>query len=123
MRILVLDDNVDVAQGVGEILELSGYEVVLVHDGLSAVAAYRNGGIDFGLFDIRMPGMNGVEAYLEIRRTHPDAKIVMMSGYADDTLVNTALDNGAIGLLSKPFDPEVMLAHVNNVQSSMIVMA
>ncbi len=117
-RILVLDDNVDVAQGVGEILELSGHDVVIVHDGLSAVSAYSRGGIDVGLFDIRMPGMNGVEAFGEILRAQPGAKVIFMSGYADCDLVTRAMESGARGYLSKPFDPEAMLSLVDTVLAS-----
>lgn len=122
-RILVLDDNVDVAQGVGEILEMSGYDVILVHDGQNAVSTYCNGGIDVGLFDIRMPGMNGVEAYLEIRRSRPDANVIFMSGYADNELVMTAMSNGARGYLSKPFEPEAMLELLSEVQSGLMAEA
>lgn len=118
IRVLVLDDNVDVAQGVAEILELSGYQVTLVHDGLSAVSAYCGGSVDMGLFDVRMPGMNGVEAFLEIRRRQPDASIILMSGYADDELVTNALAHGALGLLSKPFEPDEMLARLHEVQQA-----
>jgi CheY-like chemotaxis protein len=109
VKILVLDDNIDVAQGVADILEMCGYAVTQVHDGESAVAAYCAGNFDLGLFDVRMPGMNGVEAFLEIKRQRPDASVILMSGYADDQLVASALDNGALGLLSKPFEPEEML--------------
>lgn len=123
LRILVLDDNVDVAQGVGEILDICGYDVALVHDGLSAVSAFCSGKFDIGLFDVRMPGMNGVEAYLEIRRVMPDARVLLMSGYAEDDLVNTALDNGALGLLSKPFEPDAMLALVESIQKDMFAAA
>jgi DNA-binding NtrC family response regulator len=115
VHILVLDDHVDVAQGIAEILDLFGYEVTLVHDGPAAISAYNNRSIDVGLFDIRMPGMNGVEAFLEIRKEHPNANVIMMSGYADDDLVECALKNGAHGLLPKPFEPEGMLAKVNEI--------
>ena len=115
LRILVLDDHVDVAQGIAEILDLFGYEVMLAHDGPSAILAYNNQVIDIGLFDIRMPGMNGVEAFLEIRKSHPNANVIMMSGYADDELIECALRNGAHGLLPKPFEPDGMLAKVNEV--------
>src|SRR5262245_4062754 len=115
LRILVLDDHVDVAQGIAEILDLFGYEVTLAHDGPTAISLYNSKKIDIGLFDIRMPGMNGVEAFLEIRKTHPDANIIMMSGYADDDLIECALKNGAHGLLAKPFEPEGMLAKVNEI--------
>ena len=112
IKILVLDDSVDVAEGVAELLEMSGYEVTLTHDGPSAVTAYSNQEFDVGLFDVRMPGMNGVEAFMEIRRRHPNASVILMSGYADDELVSRALKNGAIGLLSKPFEPDDMLSRL-----------
>lgn len=115
IHILVLDDHVDVAQGIAEILDLFGYDVTLAHDGPAAISAYNDQSIDVGLFDIRMPGMNGVEAFLEIRRKHPDANIIMMSGYADEELVECALKNGAHGLLPKPFEPEGMLAKVTEI--------
>lgn len=115
VRILVLEDHVEVAQGIAEILGLFGYEVTLVHDGSTAVKVYNSQEIDVGLFDVMMPGMNGVEAFLEIRKSHPNANIIMMSGYADDGLIECALNNGAQGLLAKPFGPEGMLAKVKAV--------
>ena len=122
MHILVLDDHIDVAQGIAEILDLFGYEVTLAHNGPAAISAYNNQNIDVGLFDIRMPGMNGVEAFLQIRKQHPNANIIMMSGYADDELVDCALKNGAHGLLPKPFEPEGMLAKVSEVLGTVPVM-
>ncbi|MFN0218411.1 MAG: response regulator [Hyphomicrobium sp.] len=115
--VLVLDDNIDVAQGVADILELSGYDVTMVHDGPSAVSAYCNGRFNIGLFDVRMPGMNGVEAFIEIKRQRPLANVLLMSGYADDELIATALNNGALGILSKPFEPDDMLARVKEACS------
>lgn len=123
LRILVLDDNVEVAEGVAEILEISGYDVRLVHDGESAVSAFCSGDFDMGLFDVRMPGKNGVEAYLQIRENLPKAKIALMSGYAEDDLIQSALDNGALGLLSKPFDPEAMLDLVAGVHKELLAVA
>lgn len=117
-QILVLDDNVDVAQGLAEILELSGYQVTLAHNGPSAVLAFDNGNFDLGIFDIRMPGMNGVQAFLEIKKRHPDAHIIMMSGYADEGLIESALSNGALGLLPKPFEPEELLSRVAEVRAN-----
>ncbi len=116
-KILVLDDSVDVAEGVAELLEMSGYDVTLVHDGKSAVSVFCNGRFDIGLFDVRMPGMNGVEAFEEIRRQRPGAAVLLMSGYADDELITRALSNGALGLLSKPFEPEEMLLRLQKATS------
>ena len=117
VRILVLDDNVDVALGLAEILELHDYVVTVVHDGKSAVSAFTNGQIDLGLFDVRMPGMNGVEAFIEIRRRDPHATVLLMSGYADDEMIETALKNGALGLLAKPFEPDELLSRLESAQT------
>jgi CheY-like chemotaxis protein len=114
-RILVLDDNIDVAQGVAEILELSGYDVTLVHDAPSAVQTYCSQNFNLGLFDVRMPGMNGVDAFMEIKSRRSDANIVLMSGYADDALVADAIAKGARGFLSKPFEPDDMLTRLNEL--------
>ncbi|HZA01185.1 MAG TPA: response regulator [Hyphomicrobiaceae bacterium] len=110
LSILVLDDHVEVAESLRDILELERHRVTLVHDGLSAVKAFREHNFDLGFFDIKMPGLNGVESFLEIKKNKPWAKIIMMSGFADDQLISKALDNGALGLLRKPFEVEELLA-------------
>jgi CheY-like chemotaxis protein len=117
IRILVLDDNVDVALGLAEILELHDYVVTVVHDGKSAVSAFNKDNIDMGLFDVRMPGMNGVEAFIEIRRRNPKATVLLMSGYADDEIIEKALKNGALGLLAKPFEPDELLSKLESAQT------
>jgi len=118
LRILVLDDHIEVAESLGEILELIGHEVQLVHNGADAVAAYLAGCFDIGLFDVKMPGMNGVESFLAIKQQKPDAKIFMMSGYAEDELIEKAIDNGALGLLRKPFEPDELIAKVEALTRS-----
>jgi DNA-binding NtrC family response regulator len=117
-HILVLDDHVDVAQGLAEILDMCGYQVTLAHDGPSAITAYDTENIDMGIFDIRMPGMNGVQAFLEVRKRHPKARILMMSGYADEGLIESALKNGAVGLIAKPFEPEDLLSKVKAAEAA-----
>jgi two-component system, NtrC family, response regulator HydG len=115
MNILVLDDHVDVAASIGEILELDGHFVTLVHNGASAVAAFTRNSFDLGLFDVKMPGMNGVDSFIEIRKVRPDANVVMMSGFADDGVIEKALKNGARGLLRKPFEVEDLMAKLEEV--------
>ena len=73
---------------------------------------------DLAFFDIRMPGMNGVEAFIAVKTEHPNASIVMMSGFADENLIQKALQNGALGLLTKPFNPENLLGFIEEFSSS-----
>ena len=108
-RILVLDDHVEMAEAVAELLEFEGHSMKVVHNGSEAVEAFRKEAFDLAFFDIRMPGMNGVEAFIAVKKEHPNASIVMMSGFADEDLIQKALQNGALGLLSKPFNPENLL--------------
>jgi two-component system, NtrC family, response regulator HydG len=115
LRICVLDDHVDVAESLGEILELRGHEVTLVHNGSDAIKAYADADFDIGFFDVKMPGINGVESFLEIVRAKPASRIVMMSGFADDGLIAKALAGGALGLLRKPFDGEDLLKTLDDV--------
>jgi CheY-like chemotaxis protein len=115
LKVLVLDDHVEVAEGIGELLELAGHSPTLVHDGKSALEARGRTQFDVALYDVKMPGMNGVECFLETRRTWPDAKVIMMSGYADDGLIARAIENGAIGLLPKPFDCNELLAYMDRI--------
>lgn len=113
LKILILDDDVDVAESVGEILELHGHHVTVVHCGPSAVEACRGRSFDIGFFDVKMPGMNGVESFIEVKKIRPESKIYMMSGYADDGLITKALQGGALGILKKPFDGDELIAKVD----------
>lgn len=116
-RILVLDDHVEMAEAVAEFLEFEGHSMRVVHNGLDAINAFREEKFDLALFDIRMPGMNGVEAFNSIKAEHPDATIVMLSGFADEGLIELALKNGAHGMLTKPFDPKDLLSIINELSS------
>lgn len=113
LKILVLDDHVDVAASIGEILELDGHEVTLVHNGINAIAAYTNNFFDIGLFDVKMPGINGVDSFLEIRKMKPHANVIMMSGYADDGVIERAIENGALGPLRKPFEVDELIKKID----------
>jgi two-component system response regulator HydG len=115
LLILVLDDHVDVAESLGEILELKGHRAKVVHCGPDAVEAFRKLAIDLAIFDVKMPGMNGVEAFMEIKNFRPEARIVMMSGYADDGLVARAMEEGALGLLRKPFAVEDLMTRIDEI--------
>ena len=104
LRILVVDDDSDAADSLAELFEMEGHEVVTAYDGDAAIQAYRDGNFDLAFMDIMMPGKNGVESFFEIRRLRPDAKVYMMTGYSVEQLVQQAIDNGALGVLSKPLD-------------------
>jgi len=123
LKILILDDDVDVAEGLTDILELHGHDVTMVHDGLSAIEAYTNNDFDIGFFDVKMPGMNGVESFIEIKKIKPHAKVFMMTGYSVEQLLEEALENGALGVMRKPFDVDELIAKLDGIKEGLVVVA
>jgi two-component system, NtrC family, response regulator HydG len=109
LDILVVDDDVDNARSLGELFELEGHRATVVHSGEAAIAAFRRQRFDIAFMDVMMPGKNGVESFLEIRRQHPDARVYMMTGYSVEQLLRQAMANGALGVISKPLDPAKVL--------------
>ena len=80
-RILVVDDDRDFAESLGDLLEAEGHEVSLAFNGPDAVSRFETEDFDIAFMDVRMPGMSGVEAFLEIRRKSKGS-----AGDADDRL-------------------------------------
>ncbi|MGH6932252.1 MAG: response regulator [Dongiaceae bacterium] len=113
---MIVDDDRDLAESLAELLEIHGYTVHIANNGQEAVERYRSDDFDLTFMDVRMPVMNGVDSFFEIRRLKPSARIVMMTGYKEP-IVSKALENGAIGLLNKPFQLDDMLAQLESVGS------
>jgi two-component system, NtrC family, response regulator HydG len=122
LRVLVVDDDVDNANSLGELFELEGHRPLVVHDGESAVAAYAREDFDIAFMDVMMPGKNGVESFFEIRSLRPDAKIYMMTGYSVEQLLQQAVDGGAMGVFSKPVNLYRILEAVARIDESGIVL-
>jgi len=109
LNILVLDDDAENAKSLAELFSMDDHRVIVAHDGEEAIEAFTLNKVDVGFFDIMMPGKNGVESFIEIRKTHPDAKVYFMTGYSADDLLRKAIDNGALGVFNKPVDLPKML--------------
>jgi CheY-like chemotaxis protein len=102
LHVLIVDDDRDHAESVADILEMRGYAIDIAGSGEAGVAKFGEGGFDVVLMDVKMPGMNGVEAFFAIREIKPDAQVLMMTGFSVEELVERAMANGAIGTLRKP---------------------
>jgi DNA-binding NarL/FixJ family response regulator len=103
LRIVVADDQAAVREGLATMLDLlPDVEVVgIAADGESATALVAAHEPDVVLMDLRMPGVDGVEATGRIRAEHPGTQVVVLTTYADDTLILAALRAGALGFLTK----------------------
>lgn len=103
-KILVVDDNEDYTDSIKDILEDEGYDVETAHNGEDACELTGCTEYDLVLMDIKMPGMNGVESFLHMKRRNPDVKVVLFTAYALTELIQKARDNGVTAILKKPLD-------------------
>ncbi len=103
-NILVVDDLRSIRLTLGGILEDKGHNVVAVEDGYQAIEAVTQTHFDVIFMDIKMPGINGVQTFREVKKIDPRAAVVMMTAYSVEDLVREALEEGAFAIIYKPFD-------------------
>lgn len=108
LRVFVVDDDHDFAQSLANVISLDGHQVDTAFSGEEALRKSREQSFDVIFMDIRLPGMNGVESFIEIRQVRPETRVVMMTAFSVEELARQAIDNGALGVLSKPIDEEVV---------------
>lgn len=120
--ILVVDDDVDTCKNLADILSDLGYQVDIAHDGPSALVKVRGRSYDVALLDFKMPGMNGLEVYREVKRLSPSTVAIIVSAYTDPTTRQAAIQAGAGGVLAKPVDFPRLLALVDEAVNQPLVL-
>ncbi|OPX99129.1 MAG: Blue-light-activated protein [Syntrophorhabdus sp. PtaB.Bin047] len=114
--ILVAEDNDMVRELIAQVLSRYGYTTVRAIDGADAVEQFRKTpGVDLLILDSVMPGMNGRQAYNEIRKIRPDIRVIFTSGYTKDIFLAKGVEEGDLNFLQKPIMPEVLLKKVREV--------
>jgi len=104
IRILVVDDNPDMAETLADILELKGYTVHAAASGAEALEILQDQPVDILLTDVKMPGMNGLELYRETRKLYPRLITIFMTAYSADELIQQGMAEGVKTILDKPLD-------------------
>ena len=105
-RILVVDDQTSIRRTMTGIIEDLGCSVVDAEDGYQAIESVKNMVFDLVFLDIKMPGINGIQTFREIKKLRPDSLVVMMTGYRVQESIDAAFDEGAMSVVYKPFYPE-----------------
>lgn len=119
--VLIVDDEKNMRITLSDILLEEGYSVTTASTGEEAVALCEQHGFDVILMDVRMPGINGVEAFRRIRRHREGVRVIMMSAYSVDDLKQAALEEGAIAFLPKPLDVQKVVHMIGEVRDTAIL--
>jgi DNA-binding NtrC family response regulator len=103
-RILIIDDEQGIRAALGQLLEFEGYEVRAVGNAVDGLAEYAKQRPDLVFLDVKMAGIDGVEALKKIKEADPSAIVVMISGHATIQTAVEATQLGAYDILEKPLD-------------------
>lgn len=123
-RVLVVDDEIQVANALRRLLRRAGFEVRTASSGPEALAALEVFAPDLVLSDFRMPGMSGAELLAEVRRRYPLALRVVLSGFADLGSVVASVNDGEIcRFIHKPWDDAELVERIRRLLAERQAMA
>src|SRR5689334_25025032 len=113
-RILIIDDEQGIRAALGQLLEFEGYEVRAVANAVDGITEYAKQRPDLVFLDVKMAGIDGVEALKKIKESDPSAIVVMISGHATIQTAVEATQLGAYDILEKPLDTDRILVTLRN---------
>jgi DNA-binding response OmpR family regulator len=111
-RVLVVDDEADFLESIVKRLELRGIDVDGVGDGDAALDLLARKQMDVVVLDIKMPGMDGIEALRQIRTRYPDVEVIVLTGHASQEFRRLGHELGAFDYLIKPVRLDTVLDRI-----------
>ena len=103
-RVLLVDDEIELVTAMAERLELRGFTAVGVRSAREALDALDEMQFDVVVVDVRMPRMGGIQLARRIRRKHPGAAVVLLTGHGSRRDADEGKKAGAVAYLAKPID-------------------
>lgn len=113
-RVLIVEDEPDLADPLAYLLRREGYEVEIAEDGALALAAFRERGADILLLDLMLPGMPGTEVCRQLRLTS-HVPIIMLTAKDSEVDIVVGLELGADDYVTKPYSTRELLARMRAV--------
>jgi two-component system response regulator FlrC len=112
-KILVVEDDPELREALGDTLELAGFGVFQVESGEAALAFLEKQTVNMVISDINMGGINGHELLVRLQKVYPSLPVLLITAYGDISHAVTAMRNGAVDYLVKPFKPQALVATVS----------
>lgn len=107
--IWLLDDDASMLKALGRLLKSAGFSVEKFSQPSDFLSNLEHARCRVAVLDIWMPDMNGLEVQSRLRQDSPDTRIIFITGRDEPSIRQTALDAGAFGFLSKPFEDETLV--------------
>jgi serine phosphatase RsbU (regulator of sigma subunit)/FixJ family two-component response regulator/anti-sigma regulatory factor (Ser/Thr protein kinase) len=116
-KILIVDDNIDLLDYLKDFFMIYNYDVILAETGAEGIDKFREFMPDIVISDMRLPDKNGNIVVKEIKEIDRDVPIIIITGYSDHQLILSAMKNGAVDLLKKPFKPNDLKYLINKIET------
>jgi two-component system response regulator HydG len=120
--VLVVDDDHDMTETLSDILIDLNYRVETANNGLEAIEKVKTHPFDTVLLDIKMPGINGVETFKEIKKIRPKAVVMLMTAQSVEQLVAEALEEGAYGIMYKPINTKKLVEFIETAKKGALIL-
>jgi DNA-binding response OmpR family regulator len=114
-RILVIEDEPDLARGLRDALTFEQFEVATAGQGREGIERLREDGADLVILDLMLPDLNGFTVCEEIRQSHPVVPIIMLTARSQETDKIRGLEAGADDYVTKPFSVAELVARINAI--------
>ena len=116
--ICLLDDDLSMLKALDRLLKSDGFNVEKFSDPAAFLSSIGEATCRLAILDVWMPDMNGLEVQTCLRRDSPETRIIFITGRDDPLIHQTALEAGAFGFLSKPFEDETLVQLIHKANGS-----
>lgn len=101
LRVLIIDDDRDLAESLAELIEARGHAASLAFSGEAGLARFRQQHYDVAFVDVKMPGQNGVQTFLGLRKIDPSAAVIMMTGFSAEQVLRDGAQAGTLRVIDR----------------------
>lgn len=122
LRVLIVDDDRDLAESLAELVEARGHAAAVAFSGDAAIARFRQQRFDVAFVDVKMPGMNGVQAFLGLRKLNPGAAVILMTGFSAEQVLRDATQAGVLLVIDRASAVSEMMPIVEEVRPRRVLL-
>ena len=120
-NVLIVDDDVNFCGTLSKILTMRGYRVSTAESGFHALELIREKQFDVVLMDIKMPVMNGVETFKQIKTIATGSVVILTTAFSADDLIRDAIEEGVYAVVRKPVDIDTVISMIEKAKNGILL--